>query len=178
MSEFNSDIFRGGFKPGFVMMVLEITREQLRYWRRQLDPIPSRPIFSYQMLLCYAVVKELIREHCLETRHLKASNIKEIFHWFEHPHTLCEREQMFITFHNKDSEVTLHHRDDYPVRLLAPNLHRRTVFLGVIEHRVFERIMVFGTNGELGCLRDGRIVCGSMADMKKMIWKFREHRCC
>lgn len=86
-----------GYKPGLVMDLLGISREQLRYWRRELDPRPTRALFSYQVLLGYAVFRELIVERWLAPQRLKGLDLRAFFAWFEQPRSEAELRDTVIS---------------------------------------------------------------------------------
>lgn len=128
-----------GYKPGLLIDLFGITREQLRYWRRELDPVPSRPLFSYQMLLGYAVLRELIVGRWVEPRRLKGVNLKPFFSWFEHWHSEHELKSTVITVDKSTSVLDFYSLDEFQRTGLATNVGVETIYLKVVEEQVLNR---------------------------------------
>lgn len=134
-----------GYKPGWLVEVLGISRDQFCYWRRELDPMPARAQFSYQMLLCYAVLKELIVARWLEPRRLKGLNLADFFDWFEHPHSQAELSHTVIIINKHTSTVTFYSHDRFRTRWLIDDPSLEPVYLKTVETEVLARIKAMGT---------------------------------
>lgn len=128
-----------GYKPGLLIDLLGITREQLRYWRRELDPVPSRPLFSYQMLLGYAVFRELIIERWLEPRRLKGVNLRDFFLWFEHHHSDNELKNTVISINKHTSVLSFQSIEAFRQSESADDLSVEAVYLKAVEKQLLTR---------------------------------------
>jgi hypothetical protein len=133
-----------GYKPGLLISLFGITREQLRYWRRELDPMPSRPLFSYQMLLGYAVIRELILGRWIEPRRLKGVDLKAFFGWFEHQHSAQELKMTVIAINTYSSTLNFYTLDDFQRKGLANEVSIEAVYLNKVEEQLLSRFREFG----------------------------------
>ncbi|MCU7871760.1 MAG: hypothetical protein KZQ91_03345 [Candidatus Thiodiazotropha sp. (ex Lucinoma borealis)] len=126
------------YNPGFVIEILDISREKFRYWRRELDSRPYRPRFSFQMLLAYAVIQELVDNRWLSPRHLKATNLEDLFAWFEIDHAESERADMIIELDREQTTIQIKRRS---VTYQPPRSDTRieTVHLCDLESRIVNR---------------------------------------
>ena len=165
-------------KPGFVMDTLEISDEQLKYWRKTLDPNPSRPQFSYQMMMCYALLKELIVCLDIKPSRLLQTNIADLFAWFDEPRHPCERERTVILIDKQDRGMTFASRDNYSPLYLHRQTQWDLVFIQTLEEHLLIRIVEIGTDGERTCMSNPEGTCRSMLDMKRDIWRYKSRRRC
>jgi hypothetical protein len=133
-----------GYKPGLLIELLGITREQLRYWRRELDPVPSRPLFNYQLLLGYAVLKALIVDRWLEPRRLKTVDLQDFFSWFEHHHSEAELKRTVITINKRTAVLRILSIEAYRQSVLASDLNVEAVYLNTIEEQLVARFKAQG----------------------------------
>ncbi|MCG7979575.1 MAG: hypothetical protein ABW094_01800 [Candidatus Thiodiazotropha sp.] len=133
-----------GYKPGLLINLFGITREQLRYWRRELDPVPSRPLFSYQMLLGYAVLTELIVERWMEPRRLKAVNLQNFFAWFERQHSYSEVQRTVILIDRHSATLDFCSLEDLNRSKLANDGRLETVYLKTVEEQLLNRFRKYG----------------------------------
>jgi hypothetical protein len=133
-----------GYKPGLVINLFEITREQLRYWRRELDPVPSRPLFSYQMLLGYAVLKELIVERWMEPRRLKTVDLQLFFGWFERQHSDYELKSTVILIDRHNSTLDFCTLGGFNQSEIVNNARLEVVCLKTVEEQLLSRFREYG----------------------------------
>ena len=134
-----------GYKPGLLINLFGITREQLRYWRRELDPVPTRPLFSYQMLLGYAVIRELIVGRWIEPRRLKGVDLKAFFGWFEDQHSDHELKRTVITINTYNNSLNFLSLDDFQRHELASEVNIVAIYLKTIEEQLLSRFKEVGT---------------------------------
>lgn len=76
-----------GFRPKVARQLLGISQETLRYWRAELDPVPTRPLFRGVDLVSYRVIKELIVYLGINVAQLARYEVGKVF-------DICEKTRL------------------------------------------------------------------------------------
>jgi hypothetical protein len=89
-----------GFKRAQVIDILGISVEMFLYWRRKLDPQPTRREFSVHVLLAYHILNVLIKKRGMRVAHIVHFDREVLF----------ERCQFKIDFDNEDGILVIDNR--------------------------------------------------------------------
>lgn len=72
-----------GFKPEVLQQLVGISRQTLRYWRTNLDCLPTRARFTAKVILVYWIFKLLIKNRHVHVQELQQYNLSNLFQWVQ-----------------------------------------------------------------------------------------------
>jgi hypothetical protein len=132
----NSD----GFKRGTALSILGIKPETLRYWKKRLDPQPTRKVFSSGCLLAYWILKQLIQHRGSNPQHLANFDLHPLFSRCETTNVdEIEKSRLVL-----DHALECLHFESLSVRSERCDHLKEKIDLTLVVHEYTDRLLNFG----------------------------------
>lgn len=95
-----------GYKPHVARELLGISKEKLRYWKANLDPIPSRSYFTASDLFAYRILQACIQDLRIIPSELKDFDVPCIFEFCRTNNTAkVENSILILNVKNKKTSI-------------------------------------------------------------------------
>ncbi len=106
-----------GLKSYAVCDLLGVTRQTLRYWKSNLDPINNRSDFDGSTILAYRIIDVCINKQGINARKLQEAGTEVIFRECNKHRSVLQK-RLFV-FNNKKNKIVFMNKDDIEINLLS-----------------------------------------------------------
>lgn len=129
-----------GYKPHVVREKLGLSSQKLRNWRKILDPIPTRPRFSTDVMLAYRIIKYMIEDLRFKPSDLKRYEPSKIFEFCSET-LLTEIPHYYILISKTEYNLKVLHES---VRFNPRDMTLERLYLDSIVNRHFDSLLELG----------------------------------
>jgi hypothetical protein len=130
----------GGYKPQVLREAVNISKEQLRYWRKHLDPKPNRPAFSYQDIFVYRIIKSLHEDRFVSIHDLSKFDLSILFDTINKTY-FEELEEMVLVLNFETKDILFSLTDEIQ---FTPNNKLTYLFLNELVDKQLFSFYYFG----------------------------------
>jgi hypothetical protein len=129
-----------GYKPHIVRELLGVSKERLRYWKKNLDPKPTRTHFSSSDLFAYRILQACIQDLRITPSELKTFDLPCVFEFCQ-THELQDMENYLLKLNIETKTISINAESD------SFDFRNRKISCLFLEELVKEHILAFLSHG-------------------------------